>query len=454
MDSPFKTIPSIPVPPFWSARWTAFLVALMIGVSSAPSAGQGWGGVLQNTSFQSKREGGLAGTVVELEKAARLNPKSTRAYIDLGYACLEAGEVDRARKAFQKAIRLDRKQTEAYNGLGLVLMKLPRGLYAAIDRFQEALKWNPRYVEARYHIAEARLKMEEYDARREAEKVIALDPTFAPIYRLMGEWYEVQMEDYENATVWYTRYLSLKSDDPEARMRLGRVYLKARNFEKITSLLMGYVQQHPDEIHVLPILAQACLEMKRLDWALTFFSRYLDGIDPAERAFYEDIRPVAYPEERAEYEAVSGGQREAFLKRFWAHRDPNLLTEVNERLLEHYRRVWYARQNFSAGTQPWDRRGEVYIRFGEPDYRSRSSMVNLRQSLEVQRIKEKMARDIFGETAANVTYFGPVFPVRSLRMTLSDAPRFKEDIPDLVLKDAQAQMAASATQRQAPQGEV
>ncbi|MSS71615.1 MAG: GWxTD domain-containing protein [Candidatus Latescibacteria bacterium] len=391
--------------------------------------------------------------VAALEALARVAPMWAKGHCKLGYACLKAGDLDRAQVAFQRAISLDQRLSEAYCGLGLVFMRRPRGLYAAIDRFQEALKWNPRYVEARYHIAVARLKMEEYDARQEAEKVIALDPKFAPVYRLMGEWYEEMQEDYENAALWYTRYLSLNPDDPEARLRLGRSYLKARDFEKITGLLMDYVQKHPEEIHGLPILAQACLEMKRLDWALTFFKRYLDRIDPAERAFYEDIRLVAYPEEMAEYGAAVNGQREAFLKRFWGQRDPNLLTEVNERHLEHYRRVWYARQNFAARKQPLDRRGEVYIRFGEPDHRSRSNMANFRQSLEVQRIKEKMAREIYGEEAANMTYFGPVFPVRSLRLTLSDAPKINGDIPQRMQQDLN-QTSALNQRRETRRGDI
>ncbi len=403
--------------------------------------------------------------VAALEAVTRVAPTSAQAYLKLGCACLKAGEIDRAGVAFQKAISLDRRLAKAHNGLGMVFSRRPKGLYTAIGHFQEALRWDPRYAEARFHIAEARLKMEEYDARQEAERVIALDPMFAPVYRLMGEWYEEQQEDYENAALWYTRYLSLKPDDPEARLRLGRAYLKARDFEKITGLLMDYAQQHPEEVHALPVLAQACLEMKRLDWALTFFKRYLERVDPAERALYEDIRPVAYPEEMAEYEATDRkngatdgeekGQREAFLRRFWGQRDPNLLTEVNERLLEHYRRVWYARQNFSKGKQPWDRRGEVYIRFGEPDYRSRSNMINLRQSLEVQRIKERMAREIYGEEASNMTYFGPVFPVRSLRLTLSNAPKLNWETPDVVEQQREREgRARTQRTRQTQQGEV
>ena len=390
----------------------------------------------------------LTAATKALEEVTCVAPNWATGHSKLGYARLRAGDLDRAEASFLKATGLNGRLAEGYHGLGMVFSKRPKGLYTGIGYFVEALRFDPRYVEARYHLAEARLKLEEYDARREVERAIALDPGYAPAYRLMGQWYEEMQEDYEAAALWYTRYLALKPDDTEVRVRLGGVYQKARDFERVTKILMDHAQGHPEDLDALPILAHACVEMRRLDWAQTFYQRYVNGIPPAERAFYEDIRLVAYPEEIADHEvAVRAGQREAFLRHFWAIRDPDLVTPVNERLLEHYRRVWHARQNFSKRRQPWDRRGEVYVRFGEPDYRSRSDMLNLRQSLEVQRVKERMARDLYGQEAEGLTYFGPAYPVRGLRARLGGVPDLQANLPVEGLLERMAQ-EADARQRQ------
>ncbi|OGG46451.1 MAG: hypothetical protein A3F84_18285 [Candidatus Handelsmanbacteria bacterium RIFCSPLOWO2_12_FULL_64_10] len=358
----------------------------------------------------------LAAAILAFKGLTYVAPSYGPGHTKLGYACLKAGQVARAEAVFLKALQVDRRQAEAHNGLGLIYAQRPMGLQWAIEAFQEALKWNPKYAEARYHIAEIRLKLKQYDARGDAEKAIALDPAYAPAYRLIGDWWDEMQDDYETAILWYVRYMAMRPDDVEARLRLGKLYLKARDFERVTKMLMDYAQGHAEEVHILPILAQACLEMKRLDWAQAFYARYLNGVDARERALYEDIRPVVYPEEVAEYEgAVRSGQGEAFLRRFWARRDPDLITPVNERLLEHYRRVWYARTNFSARKKPWDRRGEVYVRFGEPDHRSRSDMVNFQQGLAVQRVKEAMAQELYGKDADIGTYIGPVYPIKGPR---------------------------------------
>ena len=43
-----------------------------------------------------------------------------------------------------------------------------------------------------------------------------------------------------------------------------------------------------------------------------------------------------------------------FCNSFGPLKDPNLITAINERKLEHYRRVWYALTNFSEGKKPFD----------------------------------------------------------------------------------------------------
>lgn len=61
-----------------------------------------------------------------------------------------------------------------------------------------------------------------------------------------------------------------------------------------------------------------------------------------------------------------------WLRQFWVKHDPTPTTEENEFQDEHKRRVRHAIHFFGQGSRkgpPWDERGEVYIRYGEPDER-------------------------------------------------------------------------------------
>jgi GWxTD domain-containing protein len=61
-----------------------------------------------------------------------------------------------------------------------------------------------------------------------------------------------------------------------------------------------------------------------------------------------------------------------WLRMFWASQDPTPATERNEMRIEHAVRVRLARQFFAkAGWPGWDKRGEVFIRYGPPSFRGK-----------------------------------------------------------------------------------
>ena len=85
------------------------------------------------------------------------------------------------------------------------------------------------------------------------------------------------------------------------------------------------------------------------------------------------MKALLGPEEFAEYITIkdTAGANE-WLRRFWTRHDPTPTTPENEFQVEHERRVYHAIYLFGAagrGGPPWDDRGEVYIRYGQPDER-------------------------------------------------------------------------------------
>jgi GWxTD domain-containing protein len=83
----------------------------------------------------------------------------------------------------------------------------------------------------------------------------------------------------------------------------------------------------------------------------------------------EDVRWIITPEELTAFKALSNDEeRDAFIEQFWQRRDPTPDTEENEFKEEHYRRIAYANEHFSAGRAGWRTdRGRIYIVFGPPD---------------------------------------------------------------------------------------
>ena len=79
-------------------------------------------------------------------------------------------------------------------------------------------------------------------------------------------------------------------------------------------------------------------------------------------------------EERKELRELKSSEKEKFFKKVWAKRDPDVTTKENELMIEYYKRVAFAEENFSRGSSGGWRSdmGMIYILFGRPDDISRS----------------------------------------------------------------------------------
>lgn len=360
-----------------------------------------------------------------LERLVEKEPSRVDAVLKLAHAYLDMNELDAAKRYFRRAMILAPNTAAPYYGMGLLFMALPTERYRAISYFRKALGKDRSFVAARYQIAKARFLMNELDTKIELERVLAMDPNYAEAHLLMADWL-MSIDEYGQAVVWLTQYLDMRPEDDDARRKLGLAYLYVKDYEKIQNTLLSYIQQNPQAVDLMPIVAQACMKRSQFDAAMTFFETYLNTLPSVKKDLYTDINLVGSDDELMSYGETPKEERQAFWDRFWQVRDPDLSTVVNERLLEHYRRVWYACTAFSEGQEPFDRRGEVYIRFGEPDHRTRSRAMNLSQDLAVQRVREQLAVNLYGTSAIGETFRGPVFPVQNFALR-RDVLKFEGD---------------------------
>ncbi len=380
----------------------------------------------------------------QLEEAIERASKDGNLWVRLGYAYFSAGDLKQAEKAFRNGMRYV-NSAASYNGMGLIFMySKTYHKYNALQYFRRALGIDPTYIEAQINLAQLYIDLKNDSAEKALMKVIAMDSTYTPAYLQLGKWHDKMGLNPEKAAYYYDRYLAFASDDTEGNKLSAEFYLRLGNYQKVAEILQGFVTRHPTRTEVFPVLSYTYVKLGKIAPAERYFERYLDSLDSDVRTLYEDIRFVASRDELAAFNATPIEEREGFLRRFWNLHDPDITTAENERKIEHYWRVWYALHHFSEGQSPWDRRGEVYIRFGEPDYRSRSDELNFDQSMAVQRIKERLALSIYGTKVhpkeflksgsprsnpydpepiiapLGATYVGPVYPVRSLRGKISE----------------------------------
>ena len=82
----------------------------------------------------------------------------------------------------------------------------------------------------------------------------------------------------------------------------------------------------------------------------------------------EVVYLISDDERRAFTRYTTDDERQQFIEQFWLRRDPTPDTLENEMKEEHYRRIAWANDRFSAGIPGWKTdRGAIYIKYGPPD---------------------------------------------------------------------------------------
>jgi tetratricopeptide (TPR) repeat protein len=158
--------------------------------------------------------------VEKLNKVIRLDPNSVRGYDNLGLSFDMMGFPDEAQGAFAKAVDLNRKLAAPSpwppQNLGYLMLRLEK-FHEAEEYLREALKYDPRFALAHYHLGRV-LEREDNDdaAIVEYRSAAALDDKIAePLYSL-GRLYlrHGRAVEAESVLAEYTRRRALAVDAP------------------------------------------------------------------------------------------------------------------------------------------------------------------------------------------------------------------------------------------------
>ena len=318
------------------------------------------------------------------------NPEDAVAMCALGYLNLEQNKESKAEKLFVQALERDKRLFEARNGRALSLLRVPKQRWRARKLFLEAMAWDRKYSAAYYSLAMCDLIMKSVEAENSLKRLIKRSPEYSDTYFKLGVFYESRGK-FEKAKEAYDKQLKIDSSHTTAQFRLVIIAFKTGQPARAIEILQPVLKKRPDlQRPVLPMLFEAYIQLKNMPMAEQTAVAYLEGLDEHNRAMFEDIRVVASPEEIHTFNALPIEERAAYIRAFWQRRDPTPATPENEWLVEHIRRIMYARRHFFSSRGPWDRRGEIYIRYGHPAHWSRSDNVRFEIDPEVVRVKERL----------------------------------------------------------------
>lgn len=354
------------------------------------------------------------GARAAFEDALRHDPSHAYATAGLGRALLLTGDTDSAETLFLRADSLEPSFGHLPYGRGLIELQAGN-TDAAEDYFDKAVKRNRNNADAQVSLARIqRGKIAGHiRAERTLDRALRAERNHPEAYYELGLIRE-ETNRLDAAVEEYERQISVNPHHGESMIRLGYIFLQTGRPWHSRQRFMDALTHTPGrELELTLALAATYVTDRQFDIAHQYYVQALQMMPAEERAYYEDISRVGTAREARYVRQASDEERRKFLERFWLSRDPTPVTNVNERLLENFRRVWYARMHFSTGATPWDRRGDVYVRYGEPDHRSTYQNPNFTTSREVRQVRERYLHQIYGPAAPEglASSHMPVYPL-------------------------------------------
>ncbi|MCE2439232.1 MAG: GWxTD domain-containing protein [Candidatus Latescibacteria bacterium] len=346
--------------------------------------------------------------ITGLKRVIDTGKETAQDYVLLGHAYLDAGNQKAARKAFRTAVKKGARAA-GNNGLGLAYITSKQGFRRAETYFRRALRANPDMAEAQYHLAGVYLETRKRRAREAFERVIDIDAGYPDAHYQVGLLLEDDGKRHEAISA-YQQEMKVNPAHPHAGIRMARLWLSLGRSEEAVDTLAGLLKSGGDaRIPANRDLAVIALMNRDFERANKLFGVYFSFLPEAEQRRYQDISLVADDEDLARFEAASPEERDALAARFWNRRDPTPLTPENERLLEHYRRVAYALEHYDRPEGGWDKRGEVFIRLGNPDHISRWDDIQAERNRELQETRVNFVNR--SRMALPISPGLPIFPV-------------------------------------------
>ena len=206
------------------------------------------------------------------------------------------------------------------------------------------------------------------------ENIVTVDHKAHDASEHLGELYRSTGQN-RKALDLFQRLLETNPDQSESIYSMGLGFLDIYNKETADAILADLSSEGPEKMTALEklLMARAFFVQDDNRIASVYYFQCLDDLnDIAAGEMYRDIIDTIHPDEKSEYQkSRTIEQKINFFRKFWKSRDPSPTTEYNERLVEHYRRLNYAKQHYTMRqTKGYDDRGVIYIKHGEPDQKA------------------------------------------------------------------------------------
>jgi GWxTD domain-containing protein len=244
-------------------------------------------------------------------------------------------------------------------------------IHSAVNEYKDIVSEFPKCAQAFVRLGEIKLK--DYNEYKDSKKIGKEDDA-----KYDFNMAEIVKTDFNEAEEYFLSALRIDSLNENAFYGLGRLYENSGNEKKAIFFLNKMASLNPANKNVHLFLGMLYHRQGNDNRASTEFGKALDLMSLAEKEdfVYNSVSLLTAEVYGDEINHLNRNELELTFEKFWKASNPLLLSEKNERLLEHYSRMAYANLYFSvpkSGIEGWKtHRGEVLLRYGLPKVRTKT----------------------------------------------------------------------------------
>jgi tetratricopeptide (TPR) repeat protein len=196
------------------------------------------------------------------------NPRSWTAYSNLGARYMKEGRRDEALELFRNALAIDSNKFTTKTNYGSALFDIgvrdgfePGQLEEVISNFEDALRIEPRWINARVGLARAFIHGKRYEeAKKQLSLALQQVPEHALGLAVMGVLY-VDEKDWPEAEIYFERAARVDPNLGEAYYGLGLALVNQGKNQEAISHLHTALQLDPESSEAHFVLGNALLNL-------------------------------------------------------------------------------------------------------------------------------------------------------------------------------------------------
>ncbi|MGB2662389.1 MAG: tetratricopeptide repeat protein [Candidatus Acidiferrum sp.] len=196
----------------------------------------------------------LLAAVLLLDCCAKDPERAKAKYLALGQGYMKKGQFASAAIEFRNALRIDPRFVDAYYQLAQADLAQREwvGAYAALEK---AVELDPSLLDARLDRGRLYLASREFDeAEAEAQYILRQEPNNVSASQLLGAAL-IGKQNNDKALAAFSRVVALRPDDPNAYVNLALVEISLRRFPEAEEHLKKAVEVDPKSMQVCIDLA-------------------------------------------------------------------------------------------------------------------------------------------------------------------------------------------------------